>query len=334
MGQLSFLNAAFLWGTLLVAVPIVLHLVMRREVRRLEFPALRFVRQRESANKRQLQLRHWLLLALRMAIILLVAAALARPSLQGSGWVGDQEAPVAVAMVFDTQPRMEYRHQNQTRLEAARETADWLLSQLPRESDVAVIDARYGSSVFAVDLGAARQRIERLTTSAVGSALAKSLTDALRLLKESDQPRKEIYVFTDLARASWTGPASQALAERIKDHPEVGWYVIDVGLQQPQDSGITAAATAGRCCFACGMPLSIEAEPWCILALPAERTCVELFLDDCGDGQQPKQRGQRKPCRLSRISRLRSICVWVASSTAACIRDSSKQTAGHRCPGV
>src|ERR1700733_7650386 len=145
MGQLSFLNAAFLWGTLLVAVPVALHLVMRREVRRLEFPALRFIRRRENANRRQMQLQHWLLLALRMAIILLLALALARPSFQGSSWIGDGEAPVAAAMVFDTQPRMQYRYQNQTRLEAARTAADWLLSQLPKESDVAVIDARYGS---------------------------------------------------------------------------------------------------------------------------------------------------------------------------------------------
>jgi hypothetical protein len=279
MWQFSFLNAAFLWGSALVAVPLVLHLVMRREVRRLEFPALRFVRQCQVANRRQLQLRHWLLLALRMAIILLVAAALARPSLQGSGWVGDQEAPVAVAMVFDTQSRMEYRHQNQTRLEAGRETALWLLSQLPRDSEVAVIDARYGSSVFAVDLGAARQRIEQLTTSAIGAPLSKSLEDALRLLKENSRERKEIYVFTDLARSAWSGAGSTSLAKQLQSHPEVGWYVIDVGLDRPQNSGITALQLSSDA-ISRGVPLSIEAE---LAHLgPAEQRTIELYLDDNG----------------------------------------------------
>jgi len=279
MWQFSFLNAAFLWGSALVAVPLVLHLVMRREVRRLEFPALRFVRQRQVANRRQLQLRHWLLLALRMAIILLVAAALARPSLQGSGWVGDQEAPVAVAMVFDTQPRMEYRHQNQTRLEAGRETALWLLPQFPRDSEVAVIDARYGSSVFAVDLGAARQRIEQLTTSAIGAPLSKSLEDALRLLKENSRERKEIYVFTDLARSAWSGAGSTALAKQLQSHPEVGWYVIDVGLDRPQNSGITALQLSSDA-ISRGVPLSIEAE---LAHLgPADQRTIELYLDDNG----------------------------------------------------
>ncbi|HTU27378.1 MAG TPA: BatA domain-containing protein [Pirellulales bacterium] len=293
MWQLSFLNAAFLWGSALVAVPVVLHLVMRREVRRLEFPALRFVRQRQAANRRQLQLRHWILLALRMAIILLIAAALARPSLQGSSWMGDQEAPVAVAMVFDTQPRMEYRHQNKTRLEAGRETALWLLSQFPRDSEVAVIDARYGSSVFAVDMGAARQRIERLTTSAVGAPLAKSLEDALRLLKESGHQRKEIYVFTDLARSAWSGDASAALAKQLQSEPDVGWYVVDVGTKSPQNAGITSLRLSADA-VSRGVPLSIEAEIAHVGS--AGRRTVELYLDDVGGSAgegTPQQRGEQ-----------------------------------------
>ena len=79
-----------------------------------------------------------------MAVIVLLALALARPSILASGMLGDQEAPVAAALVFDTNPRMQYRQQNQTRLEVAQETAQWLLPQLPAESDVAVVDSRTG----------------------------------------------------------------------------------------------------------------------------------------------------------------------------------------------
>ena len=54
-------------------------------------------------------MRHWLLLFLRCAVLALLAAALARPSIQASGMLGDQEAPVAAALVFDTSPRLGYR---------------------------------------------------------------------------------------------------------------------------------------------------------------------------------------------------------------------------------
>ena len=59
---LTFLTPLMLAGAALVAVPIVLHLIMRREPKHLVFPALRFIQKREEANRRRLRLRHLLLL--------------------------------------------------------------------------------------------------------------------------------------------------------------------------------------------------------------------------------------------------------------------------------
>ena len=87
---MAFINVSLLAGGLLVAVPIVLHLIMRQRPKQLVFPALRFIQQRRIANQRRLQLRHWLLLALRCAAIGLFALALARPSVASgalSSWI-------------------------------------------------------------------------------------------------------------------------------------------------------------------------------------------------------------------------------------------------------
>ena len=46
---------------------------MRQQPRQLEFPALRFLRQRKEANQRRMQLRHWLLLVLRCLAIVVLA---------------------------------------------------------------------------------------------------------------------------------------------------------------------------------------------------------------------------------------------------------------------
>ena len=40
---MTFVNLSLLAGAVLIAVPIVLHLIMRRKPTRLEFPALRFI---------------------------------------------------------------------------------------------------------------------------------------------------------------------------------------------------------------------------------------------------------------------------------------------------
>ncbi|MHC4402919.1 MAG: BatA domain-containing protein, partial [Planctomycetota bacterium] len=136
---MTFVNPFLLAGASLLVLPIVLHLIMRRKPRHFEFPALRFIQQRHETNRRSLRLRHLLLLALRVCAIVLLAAALARPSVKFSGTLGSQEAPVAAALVFDTSRRMEYQQGNLTRLEAARELGLWLLAQLPQGSEIAVL---------------------------------------------------------------------------------------------------------------------------------------------------------------------------------------------------
>ncbi len=235
---MTFVHVAFLGGAAAIVVPIVLHLMMRQQPKHLEFPALRFIKLRETANRRQVRLRHWLLLAMRVAIIGLLALALARPSILASGMLGDQEAPLAAALVFDTNPRLQYRQQNKTRLEVAQETAGWLLPQFPAESDVAVIDSRSVSAAFAVDLGAARQRIERLNATSATQSLAAAIESGLKLVQECEKPRKELYVFTDLAKVAWSSDAMRDLSRQLKALSGVGVYVIDVGVADPTDFGL------------------------------------------------------------------------------------------------
>lgn len=274
---MTFLHVAFLGGTLAIAVPIVLHMIMRKQPKHLEFPALRFIKQRESANRRQVRLRHWVLLALRCAVVGLLAVALARPSMLASGLLGDQEAPVAAALVFDTNPRMQYRHNNQTRIEVARDTAQWLLPQLPAESDVAVVDSRTGTAAFAVDKSAARQRIERLEADVMSQPLGLAVESAIRLVGESDKPRKEVYVFTDLSRAAWSPEAMRDLSARLKEQWGVGVYVIDVGVTDPSNSGFGPTRLSAEV-LSKNSPLSISADVlhW---GPGGERT-AELFLID------------------------------------------------------
>ncbi|MBN2023780.1 MAG: BatA and WFA domain-containing protein [Pirellulales bacterium] len=237
-----FVTPMLLAGTAFVAVPIVLHLIMRRKPRHFEFPALRLVERRHETNRRQVRLRHLLLLALRIGLIAILAMALARPSLQFSGSFGSQESPVAAALVFDAAPRMLYREANRTRLEAARRLGAWVLTQLPRESKVAVLDTRPGPAAFQVDRAAAAERVERLEPVGNSRSLVKTMQEAYGLLTDpahederGDVARKEIYVFTDLARAAWPAAEVSALLEDAAKAPDTSVFLIDVGVEDPTD---------------------------------------------------------------------------------------------------
>jgi len=180
---LGFLTFPLLIGGIAAAaVPILLHLIMRGVPKRIEFPPLRFLLKKQKVNQRKFRLRHLLLLALRIGVFVLIGFALARPSLRldGSsgfaGRLGTQQAPIAAAIVIDNSPRMDYQHANKTRLELAKAEARWVLSQLPPQSEVAVLSNTRMNDTFQVDLFSAMERIDHLLTSPVGRSTRRKRT--------------------------------------------------------------------------------------------------------------------------------------------------------------
>ena len=229
---LSFLNILLLSGMAVVAIPVLLHLLMRRKPVPHRFPALRFLQARSQVKKRRLKLQHLLLLLVRALALCMLVLALARPVLRGTGWIVDQEGPVAVACVVDTAPRMLLRQENRTRLDEVQDIASKLFEKLPPESKIAIVDTGDGGVSFSPSAVVAANRIERLTAGASSVNLATAMNDAVRLLESSDIGRRELYVFTDLSHGGWEQPVQ---ADWDTLHPSVNLVFIDVSATHPQD---------------------------------------------------------------------------------------------------
>ncbi|MCG8652877.1 MAG: BatA domain-containing protein [Pirellulales bacterium] len=81
---MTFLNATLIFGVAAASVPIVLHLIARREPRQVVFPSIRFLTKRFDSNRSRIRIKRWWLLALRIAAIVAFALALARPAIDRS----------------------------------------------------------------------------------------------------------------------------------------------------------------------------------------------------------------------------------------------------------
>jgi len=289
-------------GGLLVLVPIVLHLLMQPKPKRVIFPALRFLQERQQVNRSRLRVRHFLLLLVRCLLIGLLVLALAGPTvasrefgnwlslggiamsglviglilvgaifqvkknglligtlllllighLAWGGWslarlvgsegaigLGDLQAPVAALILIDSSPRMDYRHDNSTRLELAQEMAQWLIRQFPPDSSISVVTNDFDRPFFSVDLSAANRRVETLSTTYLERPLPAVLLDGLELLLKAPEERKEIYVLSDLTRPGWTGDQVRPLFRRLEGAAEVSMFVIDVGVENPQNFSLS-----------------------------------------------------------------------------------------------
>lgn len=77
---MSLIHPAILFGLGLVAIPVVLHFLLRSKPKKLPFPALRLIQILRINNVRRIRLRHLWLLLLRMAAIALIVFAIARPA--------------------------------------------------------------------------------------------------------------------------------------------------------------------------------------------------------------------------------------------------------------
>src|SRR5256714_10049338 len=76
---MAFLTPFFLLGLGAIAIPVLIHLIQREKKHVVEFPSLMFVQRIPYQSVRRRRIRHWALLLLRCAAILLIVAAFARP---------------------------------------------------------------------------------------------------------------------------------------------------------------------------------------------------------------------------------------------------------------
>ncbi len=248
---MTFIHPLLLGGLLLVGIPVLIHLVMRQKPKRLMFPAVRFLLQRQQSNRRRLQLRHIILLALRMLLIAAICLALARPRVLSERLNIGADQPVAAVMIFDTSFSMGYVAGGKTRLEAAIEQGMNILKSFPDGSRIAVLDTSEQGGEWLAPIGSAkelaREKIAGLDLKPVGFPVTSQLSTALEMLSRQDLnagseeavPRF-IYVFSDRTEACWDAGSVESL-KRVRDQipsPGVQAAFIDVGVDSPADLAI------------------------------------------------------------------------------------------------
>ncbi|HWH77719.1 MAG TPA: BatA domain-containing protein, partial [Candidatus Binatus sp.] len=96
-----FLYPLFLFGLAAASLPVLIHLLNRRRLKRIRFPAVRFILLSQKRISRSYRLRHWLLLALRTLAVICLALLLANPIFQTGAGLFAGAGPVALVIVLD-----------------------------------------------------------------------------------------------------------------------------------------------------------------------------------------------------------------------------------------
>jgi aerotolerance regulator-like protein/VWA domain-containing protein len=234
---LTFAAPLLLIGLLAAGIPFLLHLLYRVRAREVYFPSLRFLQASIQRTARRRRIQHWLLLALRSLLLLLLALAVAEPMTRLAGtWLSGNQT--AVVIVLDNSLSMGAVGKDGSRLSRAQIEATALLSGDAKPALAALLTTSQGSSPTELT-GQLEEVREALRTTQIRygpSGLAGRVDEAMELLAATTTPRKVVYVFSDLQRKSFEPLTQQLDAARTAN---VDLFIIDCAGEARGNVGIT-----------------------------------------------------------------------------------------------
>ncbi|HEY6361942.1 MAG TPA: BatA domain-containing protein [Vicinamibacterales bacterium] len=208
MFGLSFLSPLFLLGMAAAAIPIVIHLLHRRTEPVIEFSAMRFLRRAPVEQSRRRRLRELLLLALRVAALLMLAFAFARPYLSESA---EALATPATIVLVDTSVSMSAPGQ----FERARMRATEIVRTAPPASSVAVLAFADSAEVMAPLSGDRAGALAAVSQLQVGAGATRYRTALGRAAEALGDRVGRIVVVTDLQQSGWDAADQGSVPEQV-----------------------------------------------------------------------------------------------------------------------
>ncbi|MGH7828510.1 MAG: BatA domain-containing protein [Candidatus Binatia bacterium] len=279
-----FLYPIYLYGLAAAALPLLIHLLNRRKLKRIRFPAVRFVLLSQKRISRSYRLRHWLLLALRTAAVILLALLLANPIFQLGSGLFASGGQVSLVVLLDNSLSMTWSGDGNG-FKQAKEGARLLINSLS-EGDRAVIIPTTLSDREPFRLKGEKQVLVReldgIELADGTSNITAALNKAYELLSEP-AGQKEIRLITDMGLTGW----DQFSIANLKQYdPSIPIRIIRVGRkEQPLNGAIKEVRLTGQG-VGVGLPVNLEA----VVANFGNQEIKDLLLQLSLNGQNKEQK--------------------------------------------
>ncbi len=223
---MGFVQAGFLTALAAVAVPIIIHLMFGQRARRVDLGTLRFLKIALSQNMRRKWLKRWLLLALRMAAVSLLAVLFARPFLSA---LQRHEDNRLVVVLIDRSASMNLEDSQGRTLDSAVAEAKRILGSIGNGAEVHV--AFFDHAVQPLEPGWSQLEVPEVCCSTTDYGSAINWVRDICL--QSSRARKDIHLLTDLQRSGLGRTLSGPLPSDVRMH------VVDMGVPYARNVAVT-----------------------------------------------------------------------------------------------
>ena len=203
----SFTSPWYLLGLLGLALPILIHLLTRRQQTRLKFSAVYLLQQAQKRAVRKSRPNKLLLLLLRCLAIGFLCLALANPIMSSGGLESVLTSrPTAHVFILDDSFSMSAASDPGTLFDRATQTLTELIEKLPANHTYSLVLASNPSRLVqdgTGDPGKALKWLKAAQPSHRTTSIGKAVTVAADLLSTAPQESKRIFILTDMDQNGW-----------------------------------------------------------------------------------------------------------------------------------
>ena len=205
--SLNFSSPFFLFGVLGTTIPILIHLLTRRQQKHVRFSAVYLLFQSQKRSIKKSKPNRLLLLFLRCLGITLFSLALANPFFSlGNSEAFRNNSPTSYVFILDDSFSMRSRVKEKNLFEFAVQFLSNLLKQIPEGSEFSLV---LGSNPARIHQTWSSQKdnfeklVQNMRPSYQTTDIGHSLKKAANLLKTAKNKNKKLILLTDLDRNGW-----------------------------------------------------------------------------------------------------------------------------------
>ncbi len=215
---MNFLFGPLLWASAAGMAPVIIHMIMRTRPKTISLPTMRFVRRTHHASISKRRIKHYILLAMRIAALLLLVFFFSRPYFGSDAGASADAGPRTVVVVVDNTASMGCSVRGRTFAERGRAIAETYIRRMPDGSRVAVFDTcGLFDTGFLPDPSRAADAIGNVPVTYGDTPLPAGIRRALRLISRAGLERGgEILVITDMTAHSWRGMGRFEIPEGLR----------------------------------------------------------------------------------------------------------------------
>lgn len=200
---MTFLNPAYLIGLIAAGIPIIIHFLNLRRMKEVEFSSIKFLKEIQRTKIRNIKIKQWLLLLIRVLILIFIVLAFARPTIKDKFFISaGSDGKTSAVIIIDNSISMAAKKNSMTNLELSKITAKNYLSLLNADDEISIISTSLDTKKLKLkNISEAQKQVENINVSYVSVDLISSLKLAVDVLKESTNLNKEIFICSDFQKS-------------------------------------------------------------------------------------------------------------------------------------